>query len=176
MRDGRLRETWGKLSMNYKDWEVTVPAEIRGDVVWKVEAYRLALFVSELSWNDATKLMSDKRTLSLADQLYRAACAISPDVEEGYSRNSGRDRARFYEYALGSAREARGWYFKARHVLGVSVVEHRLLLLTQIIKLLLRMIPDQREQFLREEPEPYPDNQPTTSTSTVEPLAHSPTP
>ncbi len=25
---------------------------------------------------------------------------------------SGKDRARFYEYSLGSAREGRGWYYR----------------------------------------------------------------
>jgi hypothetical protein len=29
--------------MNYYDWEKTVPAEIKGDSLWKIEAYRLLL-------------------------------------------------------------------------------------------------------------------------------------
>jgi four helix bundle protein len=134
---------------------MSVPPEIKNDSVWKAEAYRLALFASELAWHDATKLLGDKRTMSVADQLFRAAGAISADIEEGYSRGTGRDRARFYEYALGSAREARGWYFKGRHVLGEKVLGHRLSLLMQIIKLLLTMVPDQRGQLLREESESY---------------------
>ena len=59
--------------MNYREWEASVPTEIKSDSVWKAEAYRLALFLSDLSWHDATKLMRDKRTISLADQLYRSA-------------------------------------------------------------------------------------------------------
>ena len=42
---------------------------------------------------------------------------------KGSGKNSGKDRARFYEYALGSAREARTWYYAARHILDDSVVE-----------------------------------------------------
>jgi len=141
--------------MVYQEWELSVPIEIKNDSVWKAEAYRLALFASELAWHDATKLLSDKRTVSLADQLYRATGAISADIEEGYSRGTGRDRARFYEYGLGSAREARGWYFKGRHVLGEKVLSHRLSLLTQIVRLLLAMVPDQRGQSLQEEAELY---------------------
>lgn len=141
--------------MNYREWESTVPAEIKGDSVWKSEAYRLALFAADLGWHDATKLLTDKRTISVADQLYRSVGAVSADVEEGYSRGTGRDRARFYEYGLGSAREARGWCFKGRHVLGAEVTGHRLQLLTQIVKLLLTMIPDQRGQVLREDSPPY---------------------
>ena len=75
--------------------------------------------------------------------------------EEGYSRGTGRDHARFYEYALGSAREARGWYFKGKRVLGEKVLNHRTTLLTQICKLLLTMIPHQRGDILREDVVPY---------------------
>ena len=95
--------------MTYQDWIDKVPTAIRGDPVWRVEAYRLALFAGDLSWHDATKLIGDKRTLSLADQLIRSAGAISGDIAEGYSRRSGKDQARFYEYGLGSTREARDW-------------------------------------------------------------------
>jgi four helix bundle protein len=86
----------------------------------------------------------------LADQMYRALGSIGSNIGEGCSRGTGRDRARFYEYALGSTREARDWYYKGRHVLGDAVV-HRLNLLTQIARLLLVMVPDQRGQYMREE-------------------------
>jgi four helix bundle protein len=141
--------------MNYGEWESTVPDFIKGDSVWNCKAYRLSLFLADLAWHDATKLVSDKRAMSLADQLYRSAGGVSADVEEGYSRGSGRDRARFYEYGLGSAREARGWYYKGRHILGNEVTHHRMSLVTEIIKLLLTMIPDQRAHALREDSEIY---------------------
>ncbi|MFQ6101397.1 MAG: hypothetical protein ACE5OS_09210 [Anaerolineae bacterium] len=54
-----------------------------------------------------------------------------------------------------SARESRDWYFKGRHVVGKSVVSHRLDLLTQIIRLLLTMVPQRRGHTLREEPAAY---------------------
>jgi len=93
--------------MNYGEWEKAVPEEIKGDSLWKVEAYRLGLFIADVGWYDVTKLLRDKRTLGLSDQLYRALGSISANLAEGYSRGTGRDRARFYEYALGSARESR---------------------------------------------------------------------
>ena len=101
--------------MNYDEWLKSVPVEITGDSLWKVEAYRLAMFTGEIGWSDASKLLKDKRTKDLSDQLYRAVGSISANVSEGYSRGSGRDRARFYEYALGSARESRTWYYHGRH-------------------------------------------------------------
>ena len=136
--------------MNYQEWLKSVPLELTGDPLWKLEVYRLALFAADLGWRDVSKLVSDKRTLDLSDQLYRAIGSIGANVSEGYSRGTGKDRARFYEYSLGSARESRGWYFNGRFILGEGVARHRLKLITQIISLLLAMIPDQRGSELRE--------------------------
>lgn len=137
--------------MNYQEWLKSVPQDLTGDPLWTIEAYRLALFAADIGWVDATKLMQDKRTRDLSDQLYRALGSIGANISEGLSRSSGRDRARFYEYALGSARESRTWYLNARHILKDSVATHRMHFLTQIIRLLLVMIPDQRDGRLQEE-------------------------
>src|SRR5690348_11060557 len=99
--------------------------------------------------------MHDRRTIGLSDQLYRALGSIRANVSEGYSRSSGKDRAHFYEYALGSAREGRGWCYNGRHILGGAVAEHRTRLLTQIIRLLLTMVPEQRSITLREDSVSY---------------------
>jgi len=40
--------------MKYEDWERTIPEEIKGDSLWKMEAYRLALFAADLGWYDVT--------------------------------------------------------------------------------------------------------------------------
>jgi four helix bundle protein len=99
--------------------------------------------------------MQDRRTLGLSDQLYRAVGSISANYSEGYSRSSHKDQVRFYEYSLGSARESRNWYWKSRHVLGEAVAMHRIQLLTQIIRHLLRIIPAERGYALREDSPPY---------------------
>jgi four helix bundle protein len=143
--------------MNFETWMKDVPAEITADSLWKMRAYQFALFAADLGWRDVTKLAGDRRTLDLAGQLYRSLGSISANIAEGYSRGTGRDRARFYEYALGSARESRGWYYKGRHILGEPVAEHRLRLLTQIIRLLLKTVPNQRTApaFLHEDATEY---------------------
>jgi four helix bundle protein len=141
--------------MNYREWQQNIPGEITGDSLWKMEVYRLALFAADLAWPDASKLLQDRRTLRLSDQLYRAVGSIRANIAEGYSRGTGRDRARFYEYALGSAREGRDWYHKGRHILGETVTSHRLKLLTQINRLLLTIIPAQRGTTPKEETANY---------------------
>jgi four helix bundle protein len=152
--------------VNFEEWETAVPEALKGDSLWKMKAYRLALFLGDVGWHDVTKLTQDRRTIALSNQLYRALGSISANLAEGYSRGTSKDRARFYEYALGSARESRDWYWKARHILDRSVIDHRLQLLTEIIRLLLTMVPQQRGRTLREEGTPYPatldDAQPDT--------------
>ncbi len=81
--------------MNYDEWINNLPEEITGDSLWKMQAYRLALFTVELGWIDVTKLLGDKRIIGVADQLYRSLGSISANLAEGYSRATGKDRARF---------------------------------------------------------------------------------
>jgi four helix bundle protein len=141
--------------MTYNEWLASVPPELTNDPLWRMEVYRLAVFASDLAWHDVSKLAEDKRTVSLSDQLYRAIGSVSANIAEGYSRRSGKDQARFYEYALGSAREARGWYYQGLHVLSETVTTHRIKLLTQIIRLLLTIIPAERGYKLKEERASY---------------------
>jgi len=81
--------------------------------------------------------------------------SVSANLAGGYSRGTGKDRARCYEYSLGSGRESRDWYYKGRHILGETVTHHRLDLMTQIIRLLLTMVPQQRASGMKEEVKAY---------------------
>lgn len=60
------------------------------------------------------------------------------------------DRALFYSYALGSARESRDWYYKAQPILGETGVTHRIGVLTEVIRLLITMTTRQRQGALHE--------------------------
>lgn len=131
--------------MNIDDWLKKVQNELKDDPAWRMEVYRLSLFLSDLCWVDTTVIL-EKRVFSLADQLYRSVGSISANIIEGYSRISNKEKARFYEISLGSAREARDWYFKSRHILGREVYLSRLKILTSIIKLLNKMITDRRKK------------------------------
>ena len=110
------------LVRNYDEWLKTVPGQVSMDPLWKMKVYRLALFLGSLVWYDTTKLAANPHMNSLADQLFRAVGSVGANIAEGYSRRSGKDRARFYEYALGSARESRHWYYLGQPVLSENVV------------------------------------------------------
>ena len=81
--------------------------------------------------------MRDLRGQAVARQLIRSAGSVSANIEEGYGRGFGKDRNYFLRVSTGSARETRGWYYRGRHLLSPSVVEHRLNLVSEIIALLV---------------------------------------
>lgn len=130
--------------MRYTDWQATVPLDLTADPLWQRQDYRLALYAGDLGWDDVRRLGAVRATADVAEQLGRALGSISANIAEGYSRASGSDRARYYEYALGSARESRDWYHKGRHVLGAAAVRHRLKVLTSVVRLLTFAIPRER--------------------------------
>ena len=141
--------------MNYSEWLSTVPPEITNDPIWKLEVYRLALFADDIGWPDVLALSKNNLMWSVADQLHRSLGSISANLTEGYSRSKGLDRARFFEFSLGSARESRDWYYKSRHVLPAEVVKHRMELVTRIISMLAPLIAHQRKNAIREEQAEY---------------------
>ena len=130
--------------MHYDEWEITVPASLKADLLWKVQAYRLAAFLCHCVDEDTRVLSTDSRYVHTTAQLCRAAGSIVANTAEAYSRRSVRDRVRFYEYALGSAAEAKTWYLGMRSSLDASTLDTRLALLQSITRLLLKMLSSSR--------------------------------
>jgi four helix bundle protein len=136
--------------MNFDEWEQNIPAEIRSDPLWELKIYRQAMFLCEIGWHDATKLIQDPRTVQLSDMLYRSLGSISAYIAEGYSRGSVRNMLQYYEHALGAARASRDWYYKGRHVLGERVTDHRIKTLAEFIESLQKKIESYRVRSLSE--------------------------
>ena len=62
-------------------------------------------------------------------------------MEEAYGRKLGSaDHRRILRISLGEARETKGWFLRARHILAGDVLESRLDILDQIISLLVNFI------------------------------------
>ena len=130
--------------MSYEEWESSIPYAVKRDPTWKVQAYRLSLYLASSAWTDAVLLDGDRRSALSAGQLCRACGSIGANIVEGYGRRSAVDRARYFEYALGSAAEARTWYIACRAVLSEEVLNDRLAVLTSVTRLLLVMIRTER--------------------------------
>ena len=99
-------------------------------------------------WDDAVALLQHPITKEVAGQMYTAVLSIASQIGEGYSRSSGKDRARFFEYALGSVRESMNWYRGSKPVLGDELVVERLDRLEEMRRLLLAIIPRERGRVI----------------------------
>ncbi len=55
-------------NMTFTEWETQIPEDLKMDVVWRIEGYRLSLFLSDACWHD-TQLLIDNKRFALADQL-----------------------------------------------------------------------------------------------------------
>jgi four helix bundle protein len=117
-----------------------VPEEVKVEGVWKFFGYRKALFFYDLCWRDCERLLEHPLGQAVAQQLIRSAGSISANIEEGYGRGYGKDRLRFLKFSVGSARESKGWYYRARNLLKSDVLSHRLSLISEVIALIVTEI------------------------------------
>lgn len=130
---------------SYEEWLEILPESIKEDPLWRLEAYRKSLFLSDLAWVDCEKLQGSPLGRARMSQLLRSSGSVSANIEEGYGRGFGKDYARFLRIAIGSARETRGWYWRNRKALDSEVVSHRMNLTTEVIRM-LTMIADQQRK------------------------------
>jgi four helix bundle protein len=114
-----------------------------------MRVYQLAVELLEEAWPDAEELSRHPMTIKVSDQLYSAVGSIEARIADGYSRSSGKDRSRFFEYALSSARESVTWYRAGRPILGSEVTTARWNKLEEIRRLLLAIIPQERDRQIR---------------------------
>ena len=126
----------------FADWEKAAGAGLSGDPLWSVQAYRIAQYSVECHTFDRR---TNPRLVAAPafGQLTRALGSIGANIAEGYSRGSAADRARFYDYALGSTREAISWYNTLHIELGPGVDDRRATLI-QIRRLLLTTLRNSR--------------------------------
>ena len=119
-----------------------------------MRVYQLAKELLEPAFEDAEVLRAHPITEEIAGQLYKAAGSIVANIREGYYRSSGKDRARIFEYALGSAGECVEWYDAGRPVLGIERTEPRIKTLGEIQRMLKAIIPRERVRLIRPHREP----------------------
>ena len=143
-------------AMSLDEWVETAPGALRDSPLWKVRVYQIGTYVARLAGQDAAALERLPRFADTVSQLVKSAGSLPATVSEGYSRQSRRERIKYYEYALGSAREATTWYSNAADTLPAEMVEDRLTLLARACQLLLKMIQNERKGKGRDFPKDLP--------------------
>jgi four helix bundle protein len=118
------------------------------DPLRRMRVYQIAEELAADCWDDAEALTQHPIAKEIGGQLYAAVLSVASQIAEGYSRSSGKDRVRFFEYALGSVRESMNWYRGSRPVLGDESVIDRLDRLEEMRRLLLAIIPRERGRII----------------------------
>lgn len=83
--------------MDLDEWVASAPAPVRASPTWKVRVYQIGTFIARLAAQDANELARLPHFARTSAQLVDAAGSIPATVAEGYSRQSRRDRIKYYE-------------------------------------------------------------------------------
>ena len=147
------QKTVTRLGWRLPEWPheplKTFVAFDKNDPLSKMQAVQITRQLLPECWDDCEKLAQNEIFKNIAGQLYAAMGSILANLGEGYSRSSGRDRAKIFEYALGSVRESMEWYRSGIRVIGSETVGLRLGKLEEVRRLLLATIPRERDRLIR---------------------------
>lgn len=133
-------------TFDYATWEEGVHERVKREPIWQFLGYRKAMYVFDLTWEDCHQLNKDVCGKAIAEQLIRSSGSISANLEEGHGRGYGKQRDWFFKVAVGSARETKGWYWRAHRLLTAEILNARLTLLDEIIGALIGEL---QRQFAR---------------------------
>jgi four helix bundle protein len=106
-------------------WEKTCSRAITSDTIWKLDAYRSALFLIPCARMDLRSIPGIRPNDELAVQLLTAAASVSAHIGEGYGRFTLPDQLKHLGYSLGSVRECTSFYEALRDRLPDAVVDQR---------------------------------------------------
>ena len=128
----------------YEAWMAHVPKAITCERPWRFYGYRKVLYLYDQCWDDCLELIKHPLGRPVARQLIRSAGSISANIEEGYGRGWSKDRNYFLRVALGSARESKGWYYRAKALISSDTLGQRLELSGEIVALLITELQHQQ--------------------------------
>ena len=111
----------GHATVRYETWERTVPDELARDPLWSLRVYRAAL-VRGPDRPPRCRVAGAETSIAVRSRTNCGAprSRSAPTSPKATAASARRIDGKFYEYALGSARESRDWYFKAARSPGAT--------------------------------------------------------
>jgi four helix bundle protein len=88
----------------------------------ELRIYILTVEIAEEIWEEVVG-WENLAKWTLGKQLTEAADGIAATMIEGYYRHSSRDQAKFFRYALSSAKETTLWWWRAKNRNFISLHE-----------------------------------------------------
>jgi hypothetical protein len=131
-----------KSELSYHDWLLTVDKMVTRWSMWRLEVYRLAMYIGELAFLDLNRIVAQEPAFE-GDDFLLQACKIGAKIAFGHGPGFRTIQLEGFGEALASARAARQWYEHTAEWLGVERTRHRLKVLDIITNnlLLLTQIP-----------------------------------
>ena len=131
----------GKEFVKFEEWEKMVPSYMKKDPLWESLYYRVALFLSDLVWDDCELLQKDFCARHNVMQIIHSSGSVSANMEEAYGRGVGTpDYVRIIKISLGEARETKGCYYRSRRALPADLLEHRYTVIDHLISLIINLL------------------------------------
>ncbi len=131
-----------KNELSYQEWLLTVDKMVTRWSMWRLEVYRLSMYLAELAFLDLNRIVAQEPAFEGDDFLLQAT-KVGAKIAFGHGPNFRTIQLEGFNEALESARAARHWYEHAALWLGVERSRHRLRVLDIIIHnlLLLTQVP-----------------------------------
>ena len=130
--------------MDYDSWEAGVPKRIKAEPIWNFLGYRKALYLYNLIWEETENWSNIPQGWPLTRQITGSCGSISANLEEGLGRGYGKELLYHYRVALASARETKGWLYRAHHIIAPDKLEPLLSLTDEVIALIIHELSYQR--------------------------------
>jgi hypothetical protein len=131
-----------KSELPYEEWLLTIDRMTTRWRLWRLECYRLALYLAELSFLDLDRITEQEPDFDGNDFLLQAT-KIGAKIAFGHGPGFRTIQLEGFNEALASSRAARHWYELCWEWLGDSRTRHRLQLIDIITNnlLLLTQVP-----------------------------------